>query len=105
MKKLIILSLVFAVTAMFSACTIRWLDFTVISSKNTDVKGKVGKRVKGSDGKCVYLGVPNIKEALDKAIEQEPGADALVDGVIYFKQYPFWIVYEIEGTAINTKNK
>ena len=105
MKKLIILSLVFAVTAMFSACTYRWLDFTVISSKNTDVKGKVGKRVKGSDGQCGFIGIPNIKEALDKAIEQEPGADALVDGVIYFKQYPFWTVYQIEGTAINTKNK
>ena len=104
MKKLIVLSLVFTVAAMFTACTYRIVDFTVISSKNADVKGKVGKRVKGSDGTvtCMY---PNMKEALDRAIEQEPGADALIDGVVYYKYYYFWHTYEVEGTAINTKNR
>ena len=104
MKKLLVLALVFAVTSMFSACTIRMVDFTVISSKNADVKGKVGKRVKGSDGSCTLV-YPNMKEAIDRAIEQEPGADALVDGVVYYKYYYFWHVYEVEGTAISTKNK
>jgi hypothetical protein len=87
----------------FTACTWRFVDFTVISSKNVVVHGKVGKRVKGSDGKCVYLGYPNMKEAMDRAITQEPGADALIDGVVYMKQYFVWVVLEVEGTAINTK--
>jgi hypothetical protein len=103
MKKFLVLVVLLVVAFSFSACTYRLVDFTVISSKNTAVKGKVGKRVKGSDGKCVYLGIPNMKEAIDRAIQQEPGADALIDGVLYLKYYVFWQVYEIEGTAINTK--
>ncbi len=103
MKKLLVFAVLLVFAFSFSACTYRLVDFTVISSKNTAVKGKVGKRVKGSDGKCVFLGVPNMKEAIDRAIQQEPGADALVDGVLYMKVYPYYQVYEIEGTAINTK--
>jgi|ADurb_Total_1113_FD_contig_31_662393_length_384_multi_2_in_0_out_0_1 hypothetical protein len=103
MKKILVLVVLLIVAFSFSACTYRMVDFTVISSKNTDVKGKVGKRVKGSDGKCVYLGPPNLKEALDRAIQQEPGADALIDGVVYQKIYVFWAIFEVEGTAINTK--
>ena len=104
MKKLFILVLMLSVTAMFSACSTRIVDFTVISSKNASVSGKVGKRVKGSDGTCAFL-YPNMKEALDRAIEQEPGADALVDGVVYYKSYYVWHAYEVEGTAVNTKSK
>ncbi len=103
MKKFLVLVVLLVVAFSFSACTFRIVDFTVISSKNTDVKGKVGKRVKGSDGKCIMLGIPNMKEAIDRAIQKEPGADALIDGVVYQKSYPFYMVYEVEGTAINTK--
>ena len=103
MKKFLVLVVLLVVAFSFSACTYRLVDFTVISSKNTTVKGKVGKRVKGSDGKCVFLGVPNMKEAIDRAIQQEPGADALIDGVLYQKVYPYYQVFEVEGTAINTK--
>ncbi|MCU0843520.1 MAG: hypothetical protein MUC76_01175 [Spirochaetes bacterium] len=103
MKKLLVLVVLLVFAFSFSACTYRLVDFTVISSKNTAVKGKVGKRVKGSDGRCVFGGPPNMKEAIDRAIQQQPGADALIDGVLYMKVYPYYQVYEIEGTAINTK--
>jgi hypothetical protein len=91
-----------AVLFLSTACTQRLVDFTVISSKNCDVKGKKMQRVKGSDGTC-SMAIPNMKEALDRAIESQPGADALIDGVIYYKVYPFYHKYEVEGTAIATK--
>ena len=74
------------------SCTNRLTDFTIISTKNvpigtqpTDlVKGD--KRVKGVDKThiilCIPIGSPNLKEAIDKAIEQCPGAIALADGVV-----------------------
>ncbi len=91
-----------AVLFLSTACTTRLVDFTVISSKNCDVKGKKMQRVKGSDGTCALM-VPNMKEAIDRAIESQPGADALVDGVVYYKSYYLYHAYEVEGTAIATK--
>lgn len=49
-------------------------------------------------------GLPNMKEAIDRALEKIPGAIALVDGVVYSKS--FWAViygqnsYVIEGTPL-----
>lgn len=44
------------------------------------------KRVKGEDVShvvlCLPLGYPNMKEAIDKAIESIPGSIGLVDGVV-----------------------
>jgi len=94
-----------------TGCTIRLVDFTVISSKNVKLPSKAkGKRVIGEDCIPVVIvpfGIPNMKEAIDKAIE---GAgedyDALVDGVVYQLNH-FFIVgqmcYKVEGTPINTK--
>ena len=65
-------------------------------------------RVEGED--YVYwildipLGVPNLKEAIDRAIEATPGAVALVDGVAYSKFWWALLVarssYVVEGTPI-----
>ncbi len=75
------------------SCTRRLTDFTVISTKNipigegvhTDFQ-KGTKRVKGEDVShvvlCLPLGYPNMKEAIDKAIESIPGSIGLVDGVV-----------------------
>ncbi len=69
-----------------------------------------GERVTGEDCVPVILfpmGIPNMKEAIDRAIESAgPEFDALVDGVVYHKNYSFLfgqICYTIEGTPINTK--
>src|SRR5579871_4145301 len=98
------LSLFFFMTG----CTMRLVDFTVISSKNVKVPTKAtGQRVTGED--CVFVlfvpfGVPNMKEAIDRAIASAGGDyDALIDGVIYQNNYSFIIgeqCFKIEGTPI-----
>ena len=109
--KLVLLSIT---AIIFSSCSHRVLDFTLISSKNVDLtkgatfeKGK--QRVEGVDMVhwiiCIPTGTVNIKEALDRAIESTPGCVALLDGVIYTKFW--WIPYIygqqsalIEGTPL-----
>ena len=96
-----------------AGCTTRLVDFTAISTKNVKLpKTGIGSRTEGKD--CVYMilgiptGVPNMKEAIDRAIESAGREyDALVDGVLF---HTFWtailigeICYKIEGTPINTK--
>jgi len=96
---------------LFSGCTIRMVDFTVISTKNARVPSvEKGPRVVGKDCVVVFLfpfGIPNMKEAIDRAIESAgPEYDALVDGVVYMQNYAFLIgqqCYKVEGTPINTK--
>jgi hypothetical protein len=88
------------------------VDFTVISSKNVKVPSKArGSRVSAQD--CVPviffpLGIPNMKEAIDRAIEGAgPDYDALVDGVVYQINQSFilgQLCYKVEGTPINTKS-
>jgi hypothetical protein len=102
------------VLLVFNGCSQRVIDFTIISSKQMNMKiddsGK-GTRVEGKDGAywliTIPLGVPNLKEAVDRAIESAgPGYDALIDGVVYSE---FWwaIVtgysgYRVEGTPIKS---
>lgn len=97
-----------------SGCALRVTDFTVISTKNTMVSEgfERGSRVTGTN--CVVvclfpLGQPNLKEAIDDAIEKAgPGYDALVDGVVYYKNKSFFfgqVCYEVTGTPINSRAK
>lgn len=112
MKKLLILA---AAVLMLGSCTDRLTDFTVISTKNYPIGGseaasitKADKRVKGVDKKHIVLGIPlgfpNVKQAVDKAIESYPGAVGLADGVIKSKYW--WALlygqssYIVEGTPI-----
>ncbi len=110
MKKGFVLGLIGLITA---GCTTRMVDFTTISTKNVDWS-KAGTfsrsaRVKGEDTSHVIMifptGIPNMKEAIDRAIESKPGGVALVDGVVYSRA---WYVpciygqnsYVIEGTPL-----
>ena len=112
MKKLVYAIVLFS--TVLSGCTTRLVDFTVISSKNIDLSRgadfvRASQRVKGEDQKQIILfiptGVPNIKDAMDKAIESQPGAIALLDGVV--TQTTWWIPYiygqntiTVEGTPL-----
>lgn len=111
MKKLMLgAALVLAMTG----CTTRLMDFTIISSKNMDLSRgaefKRGKaRVAGEDMAHIIIiiptGIPNAKEALDRAIESVPGAVALLDGVItsefFFFPYIYgYSKYIVEGTPL-----
>lgn len=100
--KLFTTLMVLSSTALLSACPIRLIDFTVISSKNFPIPSeyKAKKRVRG--GECFFLGLGfNLKGAVDKAIENA-GSDyvGLVDGVLYYTSYPFVICVDVEGTPI-----
>lgn len=94
-------------------CTMRLVDFTALSSKNCDVVGTRGERTQGKDMTWSLMGIPlggmpNMKEATDRAIER-CGGDILVDGVVYLKYWNALVLgqtgYVIEGTCVNTKRK
>lgn len=103
--KIKMFSLLVLCTLLFSSCTIRLVDFTVISSKNVslDIDKSVGKKVKGS--KSYFLGIGfNIKDALDLALEKAGNEyDLLVDGVVRYSEYPFVVSVEVEGTAVSSR--
>ena len=115
MKKFIPIALL---ALLATGCSTRITDFTVISSKNIDMsRGADFKRapirVKGEDRKSIIIffptGEPNVKEAMDRAIEKTPGAIGLLDGVItrhgWYIPYIYgesW--YEVEGTALIDPN-
>lgn len=115
MKTLLMLVFATLVIGSLSGCATRLTDFTVISSKNVELSRmaeyqRVPTRVKGVDTIHVIMVIPiglhpNAKNALDKAIETQPGGIALVDGVITRKWFyiPFiygrdW--YEVEGSVL-----
>ncbi|MCD8386963.1 MAG: LysM peptidoglycan-binding domain-containing protein [Bacteroidales bacterium] len=97
-----------------SSCTHRLTDFTIISTRNVPLGAhaatiqKADVRVKGKDTAHMILflplGTPNMKEAIDKAMDKYPGAIGLADGVVKSK---FWSCffygqssYIVEGTPL-----
>jgi len=109
--KLFVSALLF--TLLLTGCTRRLIDFTVISSKNVKLElpaDAVGPRTQGVHSIPIILipiGVPSIKEATDRAIENAgPQYDALIDGVL--SSYMFYFIFgvtkiKVEGTPVNTK--
>ncbi|MCD8292508.1 MAG: LysM peptidoglycan-binding domain-containing protein [Prevotellaceae bacterium] len=97
-----------------SSCSHRLTDFTMISTKNVPLGAeaatlqKANQRVKGVDKASTILvfpiGTPNLKEAIDKAIEKYPGAVGLVDGVVRSKSWWAFLYgqssYVVEGTPL-----
>lgn len=110
MKKYLLIALL---GCIFSSCSHRYLDFTVVSTRNYDIqKGKAlqknNYRTKGSSTAhmilCFPTGYPNLKDAIDRAMEKTPGAIGLADGVVYYKSW--WAIlygqnkFVVEGTPI-----
>ena len=99
--------------AWLCGCTQRLIDFTMISTKNIDLSKaaqfKRGKsRCEGVDDMHLIIfiptNIPNMKEAVDRAIESVPGCVALVDGVL---THTYWTVilysygaFVVEGTPL-----
>lgn len=108
-----ILSIVLLTSFFVSGCSYRVVDFTIISTKNVDLS-KAGTFTRGktrNEGKDVAhvvvgfaIGRPSMKEAIDRALEQTPGAVALVDGVVYSKAWGALIygqnIMIVEGTPL-----
>lgn len=111
MYRLIILLIA---TAIVAGCTSRVTDFTIISTKNFDLSRasefqRADVRAEGVDTKHIIVfiptGVPNAKEAIDRAIEQVPGGVALLDGVLSVHHFyiPFLYgqsSYIVRGTVL-----
>lgn len=101
--------LIFVCVAILSGCVTRLVDFTVISTKNIDLaKGasfeRAKSRTKGEDLVCIIIfvptAVPNIKTAIDRAIESVPGAVALLDGVISQKAWYIPLIFGQSGFVV-----
>ena len=104
MKKLILPAILVVASMSLTSCNQRLVDFTVISSKNVTLRlsedGK-GPRAEGKDMKM--CGTPELKEAIDKAIENAgPGYDALIDGVVYQRNEFYRMGWVVQGTPIKT---
>lgn len=94
---------------MLSGCAVRVADLTVASTKNYNLNSNQfvkGERVTADDSVPVVLfplGIPNMKTAMDKAIEKNKCSVALTDVVITSLNYAFLvgkIGYRVEGTQV-----
>jgi len=99
---------------MATGCSTRVGDFTVASTKNIDVRTgvhRIDENVRVRDRDVAHIvfffptGLPNMKEAMDNAIEQKPGAVGLSNVTI--KRGGFYIpfiygqdYFEVEGNPI-----
>ncbi len=96
--------LALAGTLTLTSCSVRLVDFTVISSKNVNLNIDRTKGVKTEGSKAYFLGIGwNIKDAMDKALETAgPEYDLLIDGVVRYSSYPFISSVKVEGTAVSS---
>ena len=113
---LIALILVSLFTLVISGCSVRVADLTLVSTKNIDLSdtqldAKKGQRQKAEDCRFVLLGIipfglPNMEEAVDKALEAGKG-NVMVDEVTEYKNTWFVIgglaCIVVEGTVLNTQ--
>ena len=91
---------------VLSSCTVRLVDFTVISTKNAEI-GIDKTLAKPTEGKKTYfLGIGwNIKDAADNALEAAgPQYDLLVDGVVTYSSYPFVAIVKVKGLAYSSSD-
>lgn len=100
---------IIAAAILASGCTMRVADMTIGSTKNYNInstKFVKGKRVTGEDKYPVILfplGIPNVKTAMDNAIEQDGCAVALSDVVVSQLNHSFLfgsVGYRIEGDLV-----
>ena len=95
---------------LLASCSIRLVDFRIISSKNVvlDIDKSGVKRWRPE--KSYFLGIGlNIKDAMYIALEKAgPDYDLLVDGVVRYQSFPFITSIVVEGLAVSSsamKNK
>lgn len=109
-----IILIALASVTLLSGCVHRIGDFTVASTKNMDIKRTLhrvdeSERLVGKDTKHIILfiptGTPNMKEAMDNAVEQRQGAVGLSNVTV--KSGLWWIPYiygqssyEVEGNPV-----
>jgi hypothetical protein len=101
MKKYFILSLLAVALLTMNSCTVRLVDFTVISSKNVGMRAE-GKMIEAKEMKPFGINA-TIKGVIDKALETAgPEYDLLVDGVLSYSNFTFVAGYKVKGKAVNS---
>ncbi|MND24839.1 hypothetical protein D3C76_653020 [compost metagenome] len=107
MKKAVLA--VIAAAAIVSGCTVRVADMTVASTKNYNINSSKfvkGARVIGEDNYPVIIfptGIPNMKTAMDHAIQKDECAVGLTDVVMSQLNHSFlfgMIGFRVEGDLI-----
>lgn len=91
--------------ASVAGCNQRIADFTGISTKNIYAKGidvSALPKAEGITGKDIrFLGIgANIKDALDKALEEGHG-NLMIDCAVRIWWAPFVAGYEVRGTVVD----
>jgi hypothetical protein len=104
-----------ALPLVLAGCTMRVTDFTLLSTKNVDLSRmdemrRDPRRVEGVDSSQIIVIVPtklrpDMKEAIDRAIESVPGGVALVDGVVSMTSWYIPLIYgeqswTVEGSVL-----
>lgn len=94
------------VTLSVTSCSVRLVDFTVISTKNAEIGVDKTKAIQTEGKKSYFLGIGfNLKDAIDNALENAgPAYDLLVDGVVLYKPYPFVTIVEVKGLAVSSSD-
>jgi len=113
-KKLSVSVSLLLLCVLFSGCKSRLGDFTLITTKNIDLKNFSTHRdvkaepVVGEDVKHIIFvfptGVPHIKEAVDNALDKG-NAYMLVDAALYYESFYIPYIYgynkfEVRGTPV-----
>ena len=109
-----------AITFLFSGCSIRHGDFTVLSNKLVSVSDfelSKSDRVKGIEGKdlqriIVFIPVgsaPTLEGALDDAFEKG-GGDVMTDAVVKYEWFYIPLIYgeaawKVKGDVVKTRKK
>ena len=112
MKKILLL---LTTVCTLSACTTRIASMTVISDKTIDTRDvKISElprkeNVVGESKRFSFLfipfGRPNVKQALDDALEKGNG-DLMLNASLHYTSWWLGIGrfgYEIKGTVVNTR--
>ena len=92
---ILVVVLILSVFGLFSGCTNRLADLTVVSTKNVEIGAKYKKlrKYEGVDKNVLILfipiGFPNMEEAVDKCIEKGKGV-LLTDAVV--KRTIWWAI-------------
>ncbi|WP_421774130.1 hypothetical protein [Gracilimonas sp.] len=90
---------------LLTGCTIRLVDYTVISTKNAEIGVDRSLGVP-TEGKATYfLGIGlNLEDALDTALEKAGTKyDLLIDGVVSYQNLPFVTIVKVDGLAISSQ--
>jgi hypothetical protein len=114
MKKALMVSLVGLLVLLAVACTTRLGSFTVISTRNIEWNRageykRSSERIEGVDTVHIILFFPtktsiDMQTAVDDALDQIPGAVAVIDAVLSLRNWSVWVYgqtsYIVTGSVL-----